>query len=125
MKDVCKWLAYSYMNNFDCEADELCVLGYDFNSCVAAIAVYNEYGVPICHLVSFNDDYDDYMIENHEFVRMTDIPFMLVESVSNCYKLFSLLVDDAVSTVWLGSFNRGFNHFVIDKTADIVAPVKV
>lgn len=125
MENVCKWLAYSYMNNFDCGRERLCVLGYDFNSCIAAVAVYNDCGVPICHLVSFNDDYDDYMIDHCESVRMTEVPFMLVESVSNCYKLFSLFVEDAVSTVWLGSYKRGFNHFIIDKSANVVAPVKV
>lgn len=125
MKNICKWLAYSFMQNFHCESDKLCILGYDLGSCVAAVAVYNEHGVPICHLVSFNDDWDDEMIDNCEFVRMTDIPMMLVESPHNCFKLFSLLVDDAVAAVWLGCQNRGFNLFAIDKDAENVAPVKV
>ena len=123
MKNICKWLAYSFMHNFHCESDEICILGYDLCSCVAAVAVFNENGVPICHLVSFSDDYDDYLFD--QCIEMTDIPMMLVESPHNCFKHFSLLVEDAVAAVWLGCQNRGFNLFVIDYDADVVAPVKV
>lgn len=114
MKEICKWLACNIVKNFECESEDIYILGYDMNSCVACFATHNENGVPICHLISFNDDWDDESIEACKYVSMSFIPFPLVPSVDNAYKLFSMLIDSYVTTVWLGCQNYGFNAFNAD-----------
>lgn len=120
MKSICKWLACNFVNNFCVEEDSLIVCGYDTYSCTAVIAVYNEHGVPICHLVDFDDDWDDDDIERCEPVNMLDCPFPFVESIDNAFKLFSISGIDPVCAAWFGGQNLGFNVFDIDGSGNVV-----
>lgn len=121
--NICKWLACSYVENFCVGEDSFIICGYDMFSCVAVIATYNEHGVPICHLIRFNDDWDDESIENCESVFMEELPFPYVPCIDNAYKLFSISIEDAKTALWLGGNNYGCNVFNIvgDNHVEVVA----
>lgn len=120
MKEICKWLACNIVKNFEIDSEDVYIVGYDMNAGVACFATHNECGAPILHIISFNDDWDDESIDNCEFVSMSFVPFPLVPSPDNAYKFFSLLVEYAVASVWLGVQNYGFNAFRADFEAETI-----
>lgn len=122
MINICKWLALSYVDNFDAEYDTFTVCGYDLTSCTCMIASYNENGVPIMHIFSFNDFFDDESIECGETVIFEEVPFPLVRSFENAYKLFSLMIEGFEAVKIFGVSNLGFNTFHIndDKSLKLV-----
>lgn len=93
IEKICKWLACCVCDNFDSDYDSFRVCGYDLTNSVCMVADFNEHGVPIFHLFSFNDCFDDESIDACETVIMEEVPFPLVRNVENACKLFSLMAD--------------------------------
>lgn len=112
IEKICKWLACCVCDNFDSDYDIFRVCGYDLTNCVCMVADFNEHGVPIFHIFSFDDNFDDESIENCETVIMMERPLSLVGTCENACKLFSLMVDFR-STFIFGVQDIGCNTFKI------------
>lgn len=110
IEKVCKWLACCVCDNFDSDYDTFRVCGYDLTNCVCMVADFNGHGVPIFHLFSFNDCFDDESIDSCETVIMEELPFPLVRNVENACKLFSLMVDFTATFIF-GVQDIGCNTF--------------
>ena len=121
---ICKLLALSYVDNFDIESEEITICGFSCYHGLALVATYYDSGVPNVHLVSFDvDSFDDLLESDCESdtltVEMDEVPNPLVHSYDNALKLFLLAAgSDLHCITLLGCDDLGFNRFDVSKTLD-------
>lgn len=121
IEKICKILAFSYVDNFDIESEEITICGFSTYHGLALIATYYDSGVPKLHLISFNDEDLELSLEGYEIlsVRCEDVPVPLVRSYDNALRLFLLAAGSDLHCIHLfGLDDLGFNRFDCSKLLD-------
>ena len=123
IKTICKILALSYVDNFDVVSEEITICGFSCYHGFALVATYFDSGVPDVHVVTFNpDEFDDLLDADYKStVAFEELPSPLVHSYDNSLKLFLLAAGSELHCITLlGWDDLGFNRFSVDKLHDLL-----